>query len=386
MSERPGLPLAGVRVVDLTSTLSGPYATLLLADAGAEVIKVESPAGDTSRDLGPRAHPDMAAVFLNLNRAKRGVVLDLHTDDGRRRLKQLADSADAVVHNLRPDAARACGADAPALRDGHQQLVHCAISGYGSEGPYRDQPAYDDTIQAVAGIAAQQEWMAGEPQFVATAIADKVTGLTAAFAVTAALHQRAATGEGCAIEVPMFETIAAFGLLEHLWGRTFVPPRGDARYPRTTSPERRPYPTADGWIAVVVYTHAHWRRFFDLIGRADLASDERFATLEGRTRHHDELVGVIAGALREATTAEWIERLTAARIPVSKYNRVDDLFDDPQLLASHFFHRAEHPTEGPLLQVPTPISFDGRRAELGSGAPLLGADTAAVFAELDGEP
>jgi crotonobetainyl-CoA:carnitine CoA-transferase CaiB-like acyl-CoA transferase len=260
-------PLAGVRVVDLTTVVAGPYATLLLADLGAEVIKVESPTGDIARDLGPRANPDMAAVFLNCNRGKRSVVLDLYTADGQRALKQLCDRSDVFVGNLRTDSAARCGADATTLRAGHHELVHCSIRGFGSAGPYRDLPAYDDIIQAASGIAGAQEWMAGNPTYVVTAVGDKVAGLTAAFAVTAALHQRTLTGEGCAIEVPMAESLTTFGLLEHLWGRTFVPPRGEARYPRMASPRRRPFATSDGFISVVVYTDRNWERFFDIIGR-----------------------------------------------------------------------------------------------------------------------
>ena len=200
-----GLPLDGVRVVDLTTVVSGPYSTLLLADVGADVIKVESPSGDLARDLGPRVHAGMGAVFLNCNRNKRSVVLDLATGDGRTVLKSLADTADVVVHNMRRDAAQRCGADAASLTAGHPELVHCAITGFGADGPYADLPAYDDIVQAVAGIAGAQEWMAGAPTYVANAVADKIAGLTAAFAIAAALRKRAVDGSGSAIEVPMAE-------------------------------------------------------------------------------------------------------------------------------------------------------------------------------------
>ena len=375
--------LDGIRVIDLTSTLSGPYASLLLADLGAEVIKLEAPGGDTARDLGPRVSADLGAVFVNANRNKRSVVLDLRSPQGRADLKRLTDTAQAFVHNMRPDAAVRCGADAATLRDGHPELVHCAIRGYGVDGPYRDRPAYDDIIQAAAGIAAQQAWMAGRPEYIANAMADKVCGMTAAMAVAAALRQQAATGAGCAIEVPMYETMAAFGLLEHLWGRTFVPARGEARYPRISSPARRPFRTGDGWLSVVVYTNQHWSTFFEMIGRPELIALERFATLGARTDNLDELFQLVEETLQQGTTDEWVAKLTAAGIPASRYAEVDDLFEDPHLAAVGFFHHVDHPSEGELLQIPTPLTVDGRRAGPGRPAPRLGADTAEIMGGLD---
>jgi crotonobetainyl-CoA:carnitine CoA-transferase CaiB-like acyl-CoA transferase len=386
-SEPTVSPLTGVRVVELTSIVAGPYVGLLLADLGADVIKVEPPGGDRARDLGPRVSDDMAAVFLNLNRGKRSVVLDLATGEGRHQLKALTDTADAFVHNLRPDAATRCGADAETLRAGHRELVHCTIRGYGSAGPHRDLPAYDDIIQAAAGIAAQQEWVAGEPMYVATAIADKVAGLTAALAVTAALHGRASTGVGAEIELPMFESLVAFGLLEHLWGRTFVPARGEARYPRIGSPARRPFRTSDGWISVVVYTDDHWQRFFDLIGRPELARDDRFATLGTRTEHLDALYPLVEASLGTQSTEDWLERLHGAGIPAGRYARVEDLFDDPHLRTVGFFETVHHPSEGELVQYATPVVFDGQRPHVRAPAPHLGEHTAEVLREIvDGPP
>ena len=224
------------------------------------------------------------AVFLSCNRGKRSVVLDLQTAPGRAQLRELADRADVVVHNMRRDAAVRCGADPDSLTAGHPELVHCAIVGFGEDGPYADLPAYDDTVQAVSGIAGAQAWMTGEPTYAANAMADKVAGLTAAFAIAAALRKREIDGTGAVIEVPMAELLASFGLVEHLWGRTFVPPRGEARYPRISSPERRPFPTADGHLAVVVYTDRDWARFFAMIGRPELADDPRYATLHASHR------------------------------------------------------------------------------------------------------
>jgi crotonobetainyl-CoA:carnitine CoA-transferase CaiB-like acyl-CoA transferase len=313
-------------------------------------------------------------------------VLDLTTDGGRRALKELCDGADVFVHNMRTDAAARCGADADALRDGHPELIHCAIRGFGGDGPYSSLAAYDDIVQAASGIAGAQEWMVGEPSYVANAMADKIAGLTAAFAISAALHRRTIDGEGAAIEVPMTEMLTSFGLVEHLWGRAFVPPLGEARYVRIASPSRRPFATEDGHLAVVVYSDRNWADFFAMIDRPDLAADERYATLEHRTAHLEELYGIVADALRTGTTQEWFERFRATGIPAVPYNRVDDLFDDPHLAAVGFWEEMEHPTEGTLLQYATPITFDGEKPGLGRPAPLLGADTDAVLRDAGVRP
>ena len=328
------------------------------------------------RDLGPHVHEGMAAVFLNCNRGKQSVVLDLTTDDGRRDLRRLTDTADVVVHNMRAAAAERCGADPDTLRATNPRLIHCSIRGFGSGGRYRDLPAYDDIIQAASGVAAQQEWTAGHPAYVVSAVGDKVSGLTTALAITAAAHGRGATGDGTTIEVPMTESLAAFGLVEHLWGRTFVPPRGGA-VPRMSSCCAGPR-TADGHISVVVYTRQNWERFFEMIGRPELNDDPRFHTLSGRTEHLDELYTLIGEHLSARRPPSGSKRLTAAGIPAVPYNRVDDLFDDPHLDDVGFWEEVEHPTEGTLLQVPTPFTYDGGSPRLGLGA-QLGADTSAVL-------
>jgi crotonobetainyl-CoA:carnitine CoA-transferase CaiB-like acyl-CoA transferase len=378
MDDGPLALLQGVRIVDLTSTLSGPYGTLLLGDLGAEVIKIESPGGDPIRDIGPRHSPDMGAIFLNLNRNKQSVVLDLTTDHGRDQLRRLCEGADVAIHNMRPSAAVRCGADASTLRHGHPELIHCAIRGFG-EGPYGDLAAYDDVIQAASGMAAQQAWVGGHPQYSASGVADKVAGMFAALAIAAALYRRSVTGVGSAIDIPMFETVTSFAMVEHLYGWTFVPPKGEPRYPRQGTPMRRPFRTADGYVAVVVYTNEHWARFFELIGRPELAHDERFMTLGSRTEHLDDVLQVVEDALAGGTSDEWVERLGTAGIPARKYVTVEGLFEDPHLAEVNFFRRQAHPTEGELLQVPTPIIVDGAVAGPGRPVSHLGQDSDEVL-------
>jgi formyl-CoA transferase len=318
----------------------------------------------------------MAALFLNINRNKRSVVLDLSTDAGRSDLVELCRSADVAVHNLRPGTARRCGADADTLRQGHPALIHCAIRGYG-DGPSGQLAAYDDVIQAGCGMAALQGELTGQPHYVANGVVDKVVGLTAALAISAALFRRQQTGQGCAIEVPMFETATAFTLAEHLFAQTFDPPVGPAVYPRQASPMRKLYRTTDGWLSVVVYTNDHWSRFLELIGRPDLVDDHRFVSLASRTVHLDEVLAVVEAALAQATSAHWLARLQAAGIPADRFQSMDEVMVDPRLVDTGFYASVAHPSEGALRAVPTPIVVDGRRAGPGRPAPALGQDNSA---------
>lgn len=371
--------LEGVRVLDLTSVLLGPYATLVLADLGADVIKVEPPTGDIMRQVGPHRSPGMGPVFLAANRNKRSVALDLRTPRGREAFQRLVSSMDVLVHNVRPRAAEKLGIDHRTLAGLNPGLVHCSAHGFGEDGPLAGRPAYDDAIQAISGVAALQEPFAGEPQYAGTVVADKTVGLAVAVAVLAGLRHRDQTGEGQAIEVPMFETMASWVLLEHLYGETFVPAMGEARYPRATSPGRRPYRTSDGWIGIVLYTDAHWRAFFSLVDRDDLADDPRVTDIALRTTHIDELYGIVEGLLGTRTTDEWLVALDAADIPAAPVNRPADLLTDPHLAAVGLFEEVDHPTEGRVRQVQTPTRFSLTPVSNRRSAPLLGQHTREVL-------
>jgi crotonobetainyl-CoA:carnitine CoA-transferase CaiB-like acyl-CoA transferase len=377
------LPLKGVRVVEVATVIAGPYAGLLLRDLGAEVVHVEGPSGDVVRSVGPSLHPGMATNHLVVNRGKRSVTLDLSTEAGRCQLKQLTDTADVFLHNLRPETVSRLGADSERLRSGHQALVHCGIRGYGSEGPDANLPAYDDVIQARSGIAALQEKMTGQPQFVANALADKTAGLMAAMAITSALYNRERSGIGCAIEVPMLETVTSFTLLEQLWGSLFVPALTEAGYPRQTSPDRRPYKTANGWIAVLLYTDRHWSAFCEIVGCPELLSDERFATVTARNHNLDLLLPFVEERFPSHTTDEWIELLTPKGIPCARYNRLAEVFKDPHLKQADFFETYVHPTEGHLRYFVTPLRFDGERPDVGSPAPFLGEHNDEYWGDTD---
>ncbi|MEV5829396.1 CoA transferase [Spirillospora sp. NPDC052242] len=341
-------PLAGVRVLDFSTTFSGPYCTLQLADLGADVIKVESPDGDITRRLGTSRSPEMASVHIAANRNKASLSLDLKSADSREPVRSLIERADCLVHNMRLDAAARLGLDPDTALAANPRLVHAAITGFGSDGPYAGKPAYDDTIQAASGLAWLQS-IGRDDAYMATALADKVTGMAAAQAITSALFWRERTGRGQAIEVPMYETVVGFTLMEQWGGRAFVPPLGPTGYARMRSPHRRPYRTADGLISVVVYHEGHWRRFLGHIGQAALLDQERFRTVEARNDNIDELYALLARVLTERTTAEWLKTFDEIDVPAMPVRTLDEVLDDEHLRAVGLFHEVEHPQEGTFL-------------------------------------
>ena len=258
-------PLSGLRILDLTSVAMGPYAMQTVGDLGAEVIKVEPPQGDITRHLAPGRHAGMSPLFLQLNRSKRSVVLDLKDPAGRDALLQLARGADALVCNVRPAAMARLGLDYEAVAAVSPKIVYCSLVGFGQSGPYARRAALDDLIQGGSGLAALAARQDGEPHYAPGWIADQSVGLVATYALLAALLHRERSGQGQAIEVPMFETMAQYMLTPHLYGKTFRPPVGGTGYPRIFA--RRPFKTLDGHLGATAYAPAHWHAFFDIIGR-----------------------------------------------------------------------------------------------------------------------
>jgi len=375
------LPLAGLRVIDLTSVLFGPYTTQMLGDLGAEVIKVEAPGGDVTRAIGPTRHPGMAAAFLGSNRNKRSIVLDLKRAPAREALWQLIAGADLFVHNIRPQKIAALGFTPDAVLARKPDIVYGALHGYLEEGPYAGRPAYDDVIQGECGVAHAFALRDGEPALAPTVIADKSAGLVAATALTAALVRRFRRGRGVYVEVGMFEAMAAYTLVEHQFGASFVPPEGPAGYTRVISAERRPYRTRDGYLCMLAYTDRQWQAFWQLAGRPEMARDARFTTMAERTRNIDVLYAAAGGALAERTTDEWLAVLSEAEIPCGRINTFEDLRHDAHLGALGFFRPLAHPSEG-ALEVPDPgVRFDRAALPLRYPQPGLGADGAAILRE-----
>lgn len=375
-------PLHGVRVVDLTTVFSGPYATLLLGDLGADVVKVEVPGGDIVRRIGPAPTEAMGPLFMAVARNKRAIAVDLKDPAGQGVLARLVGWADVLVHNMRPAAALRIGADPGTTRARNPRLVHVALLGFGSDGPYADLPAYDDVIQAASGMVSMQSRPGGRPDYVRTVVADKTAGLFAFGAVCAALVQRDRTGEGCAVEVPMFESFTSFVLLEHLYGSTFEPPTGPPGYQRVLAEDRRPFRTADGWLSVVFYDDRHWRAFFELIDRPGLVSDPRFADQRSRTANSEALYTMVAEVMPERSTAEWLSLLRGLDVPAMPVNGVGDVLADPHLQAVGLFEPAEHPTEGRYVRVRNPLRFSSGLDDDRVEPPLLGQHTSEVLREL----
>ncbi len=372
-------PLAGVRVVDLTAMVMGPYCTQIMADMGADVIKVEPPAGDNTRYISVGPAPGMSGVYINVNRGKRAIVLDLRTDEGKEALRALVATADVFIHSMRSKAIVKLGFGYDDVAAINPSIVYTNCYGYGRRGPNRDLPAYDDTIQAECGIPAVQEMLTGEANYVGTIMADKVAGLTALYATTMALFHRERTGEGQEVEVSMFETMASFMLVEHANGAMFDPPLGPAVYPRTVAPNRRPYPTKDGQIAVLIYNDKHWSAFVNAV-KPPWAT-EVYATLEMRANDIDTVYGLVAETLLERTTDEWMALFRELQIPAAPINTPDALFDHPHLNAVGLFETVETP-HGPVRMPGVPTWFSRTPGRIAGPTRELGADTAEVLREL----
>ena len=376
-------PLDGIKVVEMTSVVLGPYACQMLGDLGADVIKIEPPGGDTNRNLGPRRnHSDMGSLFLTCNRNKRSVALDLKSDRGRAAALAIIKSADVVVHNFRPQAMARLGLDYAAVKAVNPEVVYCATYGYSRKGPYGDKGALDDSIQAASGVAILQSMVEGEPRYLPTIIADKTTAMVVVQSVLAALFHRQRTGEGQEIEVPMFESMVSFVMTEHLWGQSFEPPIGTAGYVRLMAKHRRPYKTRDGqYLAVLPYWDNHWSTFCTLVGRPELAQDERFIDMATRLKNINESYRVTGEIIASRDRAEWLELLGDTNVPMMVVNSLDELIEDPHLVASGFWQERDHPTEGRLRMSSPPMNFGRTPASIRSLPPRLGEHSEQVLRE-----
>ena len=366
-------PLRGITILDLTTVLMGPYATQILADMGADVIKVESPEGDIVRQLGPGRTKGMGGMFLNANRGKRSIVIDLKQAEGRDALLRLARAANAIVYNVRPQAMARLGLDYEALAAANPAILYVGLFGYGQTGPYAAKPAYDDLIQGASGIPTLIA-MAGDgtPRYVPITIADRVVGLKAVNAILGGLMHQQRTGIGQRIDVPMFEEMAEFVLIDHLGGLTYDPPLDHGGYARLLSRYRRPYKTSDGHICALIYNDKQWKSFFEAIGKTELLQQPRFATHAARHAHIDEIYQEVGRIFVTRTTAEWRELLERADIPVMPMHTLESILEDPHLDAVGFFRTIEHPVEGRILQMRVPSTWSESQPEAGGPAPTFG--------------
>jgi crotonobetainyl-CoA:carnitine CoA-transferase CaiB-like acyl-CoA transferase len=375
-------PLAGVRVVDLTSVIMGPFATHILADMGADVIKVESPEGDTFRGYRPYRHKGMSGPFLHLNRNKRSIVLDLKTAKAKAALDRLIETADVFVHSLRPNAIAKLGYGAERVRGLRPDIVYCGAYGFGAAGPYGEKAAYDDLIQAGAGLAGLSVPMTGAPAYLPTVLCDKLAGQAIAYSIVAALYKRSQGGGGETIEVPMFETTVEFALIEHFGGMAFEPPLGKPGFNRVLNAFRKPYRTMDGYACILPYSDRNWRDFYRFTGRTEFEEDERFRTLPDRVVHIEVLYSLIEEEASRFTTAEWVAFCDEVSIPCMPVLSLEDLPDDEHLREVGLFMIEEHPSEGTYRTVRRPVSFSGAPFEIARHAPRLGENTEEILAEI----
>ncbi len=377
----PG-PLHGVRVLDLTTVVMGPYATQILADFGADVVKIEPPEGDVMRQAWPYRNPGMGSIYLNTNRNKRSVVLDLKKPAAREACLALAAKADVLVYNIRPQAMARLQLSYEEVRKANPRIIYVGCFGFSQRGPYAARAAYDDMIQGAAGIP----WLlkkqgAAEPRYAPMIVADRSVGQQVASAVSAALYCREKTGKGQRVDVPMFEHLLQMVLGDHLGGYTFEPQHGEPGYHRILAPDRRPYPTQDGYVCALIYNDKQWKGFLEIIGRPEMFSLPEFRSQEARSRNYDRAYAMVADELKKRTTAQWVEAFERADIPVQRMNSLDDIVADPHLAAIGYLSAVEHPTEGRIKSLAVPSEWSESAPEYRRHAPRLGEHTREVLRE-----
>ena len=375
----PG-PLEGVKVLDLTTVVMGPFATQILAELGADVVKIESHEGDNMRHPGPMKNPGMGYMYLGLNRGKRGIVLDLKKPEGLEAMRRMIAGADVLIYNVRPQAMARLGLSWEEVSQINPRLLYVGAYGYSQKGPYAAKAAYDDLIQGGAGMGWLTAKTGAPPNYAPVNFADRVTGLHAVYTVTAALFERERSGRGQSIEVPMLESISHFVLGDHLAGFTWEPPHGEAGYQRLLA--RRPYQTADGYICVLVYNDKQWKVFLDKIGRPELMRDPRFATQGSRAANVHDIYDFLGELFLTQSSAHWIAMLEGADIPVAPMNSIEDTVRDRHLNESGFFYMEDHPSEGTLRSMRTPTSWSETPTDTPRPAPRLGEHSAEVLREV----
>jgi crotonobetainyl-CoA:carnitine CoA-transferase CaiB-like acyl-CoA transferase len=375
-------PLAGIRVIDLTTVAMGPFASQWLGDLGADVIKVEAPGGDSTRYTGPSHESGMAAIYLGTNRNKRSIVLDLKSPTAHKALLSLVDGADVFMHNIRPQKIRKLGLHSKVLMLRNPSLVYAGLHGFSEKGPYAGRPAYDDIIQGLSGCADLVRLQTGVPGYFPSIVADKTTGLISALSILAALRKRDVSGLGTYVEIPMFESMVSFNLQEHFYGQHFDPPVAPAGYPRALSPHRRPFQTENGYICMMPYTDAHWRAFFEAAGATHHSNEARFADIASRTRNIDALYALASELIRSKSTGAWLAICAQRQIPASPIVAIEDLVTDPHLVATGFFKSIEDSRMGTVRFVGSPVLFDGEKPEIRL-PPRLGEHTREILEEID---
>lgn len=385
--EKRSGPLAGVKIIDMSSVVLGPFATLIFGDLGADVIKVEAgqkgKAGDMMRYAGASPTGDLGPIYTSLNRNKRSVQLDAKTEDGKAAIIALLKDADVFFHNVRLAGMGRLGLDYESVKAINPGIVYVHCAGFGAGGPYEKRQAYDDLIQGASGFAALNAMRSGgDPEYAPSLVADKTVGLFATYATLAALYHKQRTGEGQFVPVPMLESFTFFNMVENLYGETFLPGNGKLAYTRSVNANRKPYKTKDGYIGLVPYSDQQWELFFEMGGKSGVFEDPRFSTYSARTENITELYAIIGEVALLKTTNEWLALLDEANIPAMRYNQMSDVLADPHLAAVDFFQTRQHPEAGAYRSMKHPVDFSATPAEVAIDPPRLGADTETVLASL----
>jgi crotonobetainyl-CoA:carnitine CoA-transferase CaiB-like acyl-CoA transferase len=375
-------PLAGVRVLDLTTVVMGPYATQILGDFGADVIKLEPIEGDVLRQAWPFRNPGMGAIFLNVNRNKRSLALDLKQPAALDACLALAKRADVLVYNIRPQAMARLKLSYDEIREQNPRIIYVGCFGYSQRGPYAAKAAYDDMIQGASGLPwLLQKQGAAEPRYAPMIVADRSVGQQVASAVSAALYAREKTGKGQRVDVPMWEHLLQIVLSDHLGGYTFEPQQGEPGYARILTPDRRPYQTQDGYVCALIYNDKQWKAFFDIIGKPQMLARPEFASQAARSQNYRAAYAMVAEEMKQRTTAFWLEALERGDIPVQRMNTLDDIVADPHLEAIGYLPLVEHPSEGRIRMLAVPSEWSESKPQYRRHAPRLGEHTREVLAE-----
>ena len=374
--------LKDIKILDLTSVGFGPYACQILGDYGAEIIKIESREGDITRGIAPFRNKGMGHFFINANRNKRSLVLDLKTEAGKKAFFKLATKSDVIMTSIRPAAMDRLGIGYEVCKQINPSLIYVALVGFGQSGPYAKRPAYDDIIQGVSGMAAMQGGREGDPTFVNASVCDKICSQIAVHATLAALFSRTATGTGQLVEVPMFESMVGFNLVEHQSGMTFEPPLGSTGYERSMVKYRRPYATKDGFVCALPYTTKHWQTFFSIMQREDLLNDPRVLDPKVRSEKIGELYELVAQLVSDWATGDLLNALKEGDIPHGEATQLFDLTNDDHLQAVEFFQTHEHPTEGKIKLTSPPVKFSKTPATIRRLPPLFGEHTVEILQEI----
>lgn len=385
--EKPTGPLSGLRVIDLSINVLGPVATQLLGDMGADIIKVEPPAGDQNRQNGPGKNPGMSVFYLIMNRNKRSVVLDLKQEECMEALLKLVETADVLVHSMRPSAAKRLGICYEKIRQRNPKIIYAFAPGYRGDGPFKDMPAFDDVIQGESGLADINRGLDGQPRYFPTVIVDKFCGYVLASSISMALLHRERTGEGQQVLVPMLETMLQFNLFEHLWEGALGSSNGEGLgYSRMFSKHRRPYATLDGHICLLAVNDEQWRRVLTAIGRPELLEDARFSKMTERMRNINELYGILSDAIGTKSSAQWEKIFADADVPHGQVRELNELMKDEYLKETGFFRKVAHPTEGELVMTSIPVQFSASPGNVRYLPPNLGEHSLEILAEVGYSP